>query len=279
MSNILPSGYKKLMDLYCQPQKADTMAKKIKMKFCFCWDWLRTMGLVQEPFVRTDLFLSYAYKFRRHAAFCTILPWTRVTHYLNQPRQKMLCQKTPMDRPIKVPSWWGNNWLHSFSCSHRAPAHGKTFFFYSYFHIKPFWWWHYNYRWHGINSTLVIAFFALAGLVIPLLTLLKMTAFPFWISESRTPISEPVKLFFLRLDATLMTQHSILPCTGERKRSLIWYYFGRGVCKFTIFVHVHLNTHGLDSSFTQVVYILFPKLRAFVESDVACSYETFLRKK
>jgi len=44
-------------------------------------------------------------------------------------------------------------------------------------------------------------------------------------------------------------------------------------------VHVHLNKHGWHSSFTQVVYTLFPKLRAFVESDVACSYETFMRKK
>jgi len=56
-------------------------------------------------------------------------------------------------------------------------------------------------------------------------------------------------------------------------------YFGRGVCKFTIFVHVHLNTHGWHSSFMQVVYTLFPKLRVFVESDVACSYETSLWKK
>ena len=149
-----------------------------------------------------------------------------------QADQKVWCQKIPMDRPIKVPSWWGNNWLYGFSCSHRAPAHGE------------------------------------------LLTLLKMTDFPFWISESRTPISEPVKLFFLHLDAILMTQHSTLPGTGGRKRSLIWYYFGRGVCKFTI-----LNTHGWHSSFTQVVCTLFPKLRAFVESDVTCSYETFLRKK
>ena len=66
------------------------------------------------------------------ATFCTILPWMRVSHYLKQPRQTT-CQKTPlMDRPIKVPSRWGNNWLHGFSCSHRAPGHGETFFF------KPF---------------------------------------------------------------------------------------------------------------------------------------------
>ena len=72
---------------------------------------------------------------------------------------------------------------------------------------------------------LIPLFFALAGLVIPLLTLLKMTDFPFWISESRTSISEPVKLFFLRLDAILMTQHSTLPGIGEKKRSLIFWLF------------------------------------------------------
>jgi len=49
-------------------------------------------------------------------------------------------------------------------------------------------------------------FFTLPGPVILLLTLLKMTDFPFWISESRISISEPLKLFFLRLDAILMTQ-------------------------------------------------------------------------
>ena len=77
----------------------------------------------------------------------------------------------------------------------------------------------------------------------------------------------------------LIIHDSTLPGTGNRKRSLTWYYFGCGVCIFTILVHMHLNTHRWHSSFTQVVYTHFPKLRAFVESDVACSYETFLRKK
>ena len=97
-----------------------------------------SMGLMQEPFVRTDLFLSRAYElfkricslYRRHSAICTILPWTRVSHYLNQPRQtEGVAPEDPMDRPIKVPSWWGN-WLHGFSCSHRAPGHGESFFFF-----------------------------------------------------------------------------------------------------------------------------------------------------
>ena len=78
----------------------------------------------------------------------------------------------------------------------------------------------------------------------------------FWISESKTSTSEPVKLFFLRLDAILTTHDSTFPGTGERKLSLIWYYFGRGVCKFTILVQVHLNKHGWRSSFTQIVYTL-----------------------
>jgi len=65
-------------------------------------------------------------------------------------------------------------------------------------------------------------------------------------------------------------------CFGCHPMTLVWLYFGRGVCKFTILVH--LNTHGWHSSFTQVIFTPFPKLRAFVESDVACSYETFLRK-
>jgi len=107
-----------------------------------------------------------------------------------------------------------------------------------------------------------------------------MTDFPFWISESRTSISEPVKLFSLRLDAILMTQRSTLPGTGERKRSLIWYYFGCGVCKFSILLHMHLNTHGGQG--IHHVYAgrlhAFPKLRVFVESDVVCLYETFIRK-
>ena len=118
-----------------------------------------------------------------------------------------------MDHPIKVPSWWGNNWLHDFSCSHRAPAHGETsnlFFFISV-------------TWRTTGDTeltaLGIAFFALAGPVILLLTLLKMTDFPFWISESRTSISEPVKMFFLRLDAIFMTEHLL---AQERYMILFW---------------------------------------------------------
>ena len=51
--------------------------------------------------------------------------------------------------------------------------------------------------------------------VIPLLTLLKMTDFPFWISESKTLISEPVKLFFLCIDAILMTQHFLAQERGS----------------------------------------------------------------
>jgi len=132
-----------------------------------------------------------------------------------QADQKVWCQKTPMDRPIKVPSWWVNNWLHNFSCSHRA-----TFFFFflqAIFISNYFFFISLILRTTGDTelTTLVIAFFALAGLAIPLLTLLKMTDFPFWISESRTSIKEPVKLFFLSFDAILMTQHFLAQKRGS----------------------------------------------------------------
>ena len=64
-------------------------------------------------------------------------------------------------------------------------------------------------------TALVIASSALAGPVIPLLTQLKMTDFfPFWMSESSTSVSEPVKWFFLRLDAIFVTQRSTLGVVG-----------------------------------------------------------------
>jgi len=84
----------------------------------------------------------------------------------------------------------------------------------------------------------------------------------FWISESKTSTSEPVKLFFLRLDAILMTVNSTLPGTGERKHSLIWYYFGHGVCKFAILVHVHLNTHGWHSSCLRMSFTHFSEVKS-----------------
>ena len=127
----------------------------------------------------------------------------------------------------------------------------KHFFFLIHFHIKPFLL-YFGYITTGDMelTALVIAsdFFTLAGTVIPLLTLLKMTDFPFWISESRTSISESVKLFFLHLDTILITQHSTLPGTGDRKRSLIWYYFGMEIynprarsLRFTLKVHGFLS--------------------------------------
>ena len=82
----------------------------------------------------------------------SILPWTMVTYYLKMPRQtrRSGARRPPfMDRPIKVPSWWGN-WLHGFSCSHWASAHGETvflkFFFkpFSYQTISSLFRWHYE---------------------------------------------------------------------------------------------------------------------------------------
>jgi len=125
-------------------------------------------------------------------------------------------------------------------------------------------------------TALVIAshFFALAGPIIPLLTLLKMTDFPFmdlWKQNFSLRAHKVVSFC-----ALMPFSCSTLPGTEERKCTLIWYYFGHGVCRFTILVH--LNTHRWHSSFTQVIYS-FTKLRAFVESDLASSYETFTRKK
>ena len=148
-----------------------------------------------------------------------ILPWTRVSHYLNQPRQTTYQKDPLMDRPIKVPSWCCNNRLHGFSCSHRVPGHGEKFYLshFSYQTISSLFRWHYELQVTLPLPALVIAshFFALADPVIPLLTLLKMTDFPLWISESRTSISEPVKLFFLHLDAILMTQHFLAQEMGS----------------------------------------------------------------
>jgi len=77
----------------------------------------------------------------------------------------------------------------------------------SHFHIKPFLLYFgdiTNYRWHGINSSRNCFPF-----------LLKKTDFPFWISENRTSVFEPVKLFFLRLYASLMTQHFLAQERGN----------------------------------------------------------------
>jgi len=122
-----------------------------------------------------------------HAAFCTILPWTGVSNYLNKPRQTT-CQKTPSKCHHDEAT---TDCMASVAVIKRPVMARVVFFLLGHFHIKLFFLFFgdiTNYRWHGINST--CNFFP---------------DFPFWISESRTSISEPIKLFFLRLDAILMT--------------------------------------------------------------------------
>ena len=116
-------------------------------------------------------------------------------------------------------------------------------------------------------TALVIAyhFFALESPAIPLLTLLKMTDFPFWISESRTSISEPVKSFFFRLDAVNTSWH-------RREEAKPYMVLFRAWGMQIYYIRAPKYRCRLFTQF-------FQKLRAFVESDVACSYETFLRKK
>ena len=79
-----------------------------------------------------------------------------------------------------------------------------------------------------------------------------------------------VKLFFLRLDAVLMTQHESVALYG--------IILGVEYANLTTYFNNVLK-------YARVAFIIyagrshtFLKLRAFVESDVTCSYETVIQK-
>jgi len=102
----------------------------------------------------------------------------------------------------------------------RLPMARLFNFFLSHFHIKPFILYFgdiTNYRWHRINSA--------RNCFLRLSRSCNSTAdFPFWISESRTSILEPVKLFFLRLDAIESTLNTSWHRRGEVKPYMVLFW-------------------------------------------------------